>query len=57
MPNRVVFVQDCIGVEILSQSHVSVSRQKGILGVIETLKNLVNEQRELSVKQGLTYDI
>ena len=56
LPNRVVFVQDGLPKDILSQPHVSVSGKKGISGVTETLK-CIAQQSKLSAKIGLFYDI
>lgn len=56
LPNRVVFVQDGLPADILSQPHVSVTVKKGISGVIETLKSM-SQQSVPSAKASLTYDI
>ncbi len=57
LPNRVVFVQDGLPADILRQPHVRVSEEKGISGVIETLKYFAYENAQPSRKQDLSYEI
>jgi hydroxymethylpyrimidine pyrophosphatase-like HAD family hydrolase len=57
LPNKVVFVQDGIPADILSMPHVSITKEKGIAGVVETLKSLANTGIEPRAKQSMSYDI
>lgn len=56
-PSKIVFVQDGIPGNILSEAHVSVTKEKGIAGVIETLESLANKGMEPQVKESPSYDI